>query len=356
MRDQVTTTQVDPAWNWRPDQWAWSPGAGRWSVSLGLPQAPLYFELSTDGVPIGSRYEFWRNLVFYSFDADPPSPETPGTFSARSQCLVGDPAQLYLYRSDPISGNGVPADRSDDRETYVLGLVLEGERRHQQAGETAVTSRAGEFFVFDNRWRSRVEWSRHRALHLSLARADVERTLGGQIPPPDKMLGMLEASRMGQALKAQLRIVTGHMAKANGVERSFLLGQLMQFALFTCENATADLPASGERRTGLLAAALQVIEQNLARPGFDTAAIQAELGCSRATLYRAFAAIDASVADTITRMRVERAKALMARSPNMPIGLVATRCGWYDSATFARAFRRLHGITPSEFRESRSKG
>ncbi len=338
-------------WSWSPQQWAWSPQHARWSLGLGLPKVPVFFDVSTDALPETSRYEMWRSLLYYSFDGDPLGPEAQSSFAARTQCLIGDPAQLLRYRSSAVSGRGLPAAVADDRETYVIGLVIEGERRYEQDGASPVVSRAGEFFLFDNRWHSRVAWSDHRAIQVSVARADLEQRLGGSIPDPATLMRLLEASHMGRALKAQLNLTAAHMAGANEAERTFMLDQLMHLALFTCETATEALAERSPAHGNLFLTALQLIEQNISRPGFDAKALQALMGCSRATLYRAFAEAGASVSETILDLRIARAKAMLARSPEMPVGQIAARSGWYDNASFARAFRRREGISPSEFRE-----
>lgn len=338
-------------WSWSPEQWSWTTHHARWSLGLGLPKVPVFFDVSTDGLPQASRYEVWRNLLYYSFDSDPLAPEAQAAFAARTQCLIGDPAQLLRYRSSAVSGRGLPAAVADDRETYVIGVVIEGERRYDQDGASPVVSRAGDFFIFDNRWYSRVAWSDHRAIQLSVARADLEQRLGGSIPEPATLMQLLESSQMGKALKAQMHLTARFMAGATEAERAFMLDQLMQLALFTCETATEAFAERSPAHSDLFLSALQLIEQNISRPGFDARALQAQLGCSRATLYRAFAEVGTSVSNTITELRIARAKAMLARSPDMPVGHVAARSGWYDNASFARAFRRREGMSPREFRE-----
>lgn len=338
-------------WTWSPSQWLWSPDHLRWSLGLGLPKAPVFFDVSTDPVPPAARYEMWRTLLYYSFEGDPLTPDVARDFSARTQCVISDPVQLLRYRSSAVSGHGLPADRANDRETYTIGIVIEGERIYEQEGCAPVTSRAGDFFVFDNRWPSRVSWSDHQAIQVSVARAEIERRLGGRVPEPEVMTRAMGACRMGAVLKAQMSLAAQAMAEASEAERDFLLTQLMQLALYACETATANLGERAPSRRDLLTSALSVIEQNLASPGLDAKLLQARLGCSRATLYRAFAKTGTSVSDTIARARMERAKALLAGSPDMPIGIVAARSGWYDSASFARAFRRHAQASPSEFRE-----
>lgn len=338
-------------WSWTPDEWAWTPENLRWTLELGMPKAPVFFDVSTDPMPPDSRYEMWSTLLYYSFEGDPLAPEAAKHFSASARCLITDPVQLLEYRSSAVSGRGLPADRAKDRETYTLGVVVAGERRYEQDGAAPVVSRAGDFFVFDNRWTSRVAWTDHRAVQISVPRADVEQRIGRPIPDPADMMRLLETVPIGHVLKAQMQLAARHAADAGVNEREFLLSQLMQLALFACETATAALPARTPPRRDLLVAARAIIEQNIGRPAFDARALHTQLGCSRATLYRAFAEAGTSVSDMIAQLRVERAKSLLGSAPHMPVNVVAARCGWYDSASFARAFRRHAGISPSAFRE-----
>lgn len=332
--------------------WQWSPELGRWSLVHGLPDTPVYFEIATDAVPAASRYDYWRNLAHYSFDSRPIPAESAAAFTASAQCLVGSRAQLFRYNSDAVSGQGIPAEIADDRETYLVGVVLKGQRDYVEERGGAVSSKAGQFFVFDNRGRSHVDFSAHDAVHISLPRIELERMLGGAIPSPDEMCRALEMSRMGPALKSQLGLIAGHMAAANAVERAFLLSQATQMAFFTCETATAELQ-SRKRATpeDLRSLAISVIEQELTSPDLSVSRLLEQLGCSRATLYRAFAGIEGGVSGVISALRIDRAKAIIARSPEMPVSVVAARCGWYDSASFARAFKRHAGLSPSEYRE-----
>lgn len=337
--------------SWSSEIWSWSPEHVRWTLDLGLPTAPVFFEVSTDQFPVEARYDSWRKLLYYSFEGDPLPEGAAQAFTARTSCLISDPVQLVSYSSSAVSGRGVPADRADDRETYTLGVVEEGERRYEQEGARPAVSRPGEFFVFDNRWHSRVTWSDHAAVQLSVRRADLEQRIGGAIPEPVEMMALLEAAEMGQMLKGQIRLAAKHMAGMRENEREFLLAQLLQLTMFACETATAANAYHAPQRRDLWSAAITLIERNLGRPAFGAKALQSQLGCSRATLYRAFAEKSTSVSEQIANMRVARAKVMLSASPDMPINIVAARCGWYDSASFARAFRRHTGLSPSGFRE-----
>lgn len=51
----------------------------------------------------------------------------------------------------------------------------------------------------------------------------------------------------------------------------------------------------------------------------------------------------------LTRLRMERARELL-RATRLPLGDVARACGYADAASFAAAFRRQVGATPSRYR------
>lgn len=58
--------------------------------------------------------------------------------------------------------------------------------------------------------------------------------------------------------------------------------------------------------------------------------------------------------DILGRMRVERAKALLADS-SLRIGDVAEQVGYVDVAHFSKSFKRLEGMTPGEYRDTLGK-
>lgn len=54
---------------------------------------------------------------------------------------------------------------------------------------------------------------------------------------------------------------------------------------------------------------------------------------------------DETVNDFVTRVRVERAAALLKTSPTMSITEIAALCGFRSAAVFSRAFKRYFGLT-----------
>jgi AraC family transcriptional regulator len=76
-----------------------------------------------------------------------------------------------------------------------------------------------------------------------------------------------------------------------------------------------------------------------------------EAGVHPAHLARAFrAAYSCSVGEFVRRARVERACERLRR-PGASLGRVASDLGFYDQSHFTRTFKRLVGLTPSQFVE-----
>ena len=71
---------------------------------------------------------------------------------------------------------------------------------------------------------------------------------------------------------------------------------------------------------------------------------------SRRQLQRCFSELEGeSFRDCLTRVRMERA-ADMLRTGRLPVRRVAHAVGYQQPAQFAKAFRRHHGTSPTEYR------
>jgi AraC family transcriptional regulator, positive regulator of tynA and feaB len=105
-----------------------------------------------------------------------------------------------------------------------------------------------------------------------------------------------------------------------------------------------------ENGPGLFAAAQALIDRHLCSRHLNPELVARHLGCSRAHLYRVFAAHGVTVGDYIREARLRRAHALLASDTNRSerIGDIAFRSGFDDPVHFARLFRCRFGITPRE--------
>ena len=136
----------------------------------------------------------------------------------------------------------------------------------------------------------------------------------------------------------------------------------------TALDATVDLATSVLRcelgmriedeanNAGMFAAAQTFIKRHLTSPRLNPELIARHLHCSRAHLYRVFAARGEAVADYVRERRLESARGLLARgsASKEQIGEIAFRCGFEDPVHFTRVFRQRFGLTPSELRSGNS--
>ena len=53
----------------------------------------------------------------------------------------------------------------------------------------------------------------------------------------------------------------------------------------------------------------------------------------------------------ISAIQMEKAGNLLTESPDMPIVDVALKCGFDEASSFTHTFKRIYGITPSQYRE-----
>jgi AraC-like DNA-binding protein len=108
-------------------------------------------------------------------------------------------------------------------------------------------------------------------------------------------------------------------------------------------------PATIRHRTSLYEDAVAIVETEFAvELSLDD--IARRVASSRRQLQRAYAEIGGTTfREHLTRVRMERAAELLARR-GLTVREVAHRVGYRQPAQFAKAFRRHHGVAPSDYR------
>jgi AraC-like DNA-binding protein len=108
-------------------------------------------------------------------------------------------------------------------------------------------------------------------------------------------------------------------------------------------------PATVALRSSLYDDAVAIVEHEYASDlGLDD--IARRVASSRRQLQRAYAEVgNTTFREQLTAVRMERAAELLARS-SVTVREVAHRVGYRQPAQFAKAFRRHHGVAPSDFR------
>ena len=108
-------------------------------------------------------------------------------------------------------------------------------------------------------------------------------------------------------------------------------------------------PATKRHRASLYEEAAAIVELEFAtQVSLDD--IARRVACSRRQLQRSFAEIaQTSFRTHVTAVRMRKAAELLSERP-MTVREVAHRVGYRQPAQFAKAFRRHHGLAPSDFR------
>ncbi len=112
-------------------------------------------------------------------------------------------------------------------------------------------------------------------------------------------------------------------------------------------------PATVQLRSSLFADAVEIVDREFARDlALDD--IARRVASSRRQLQRAYAEIGGTTfREYLTGVRMDRAAELLVRR-TVTVREVAHSVGYRQPAQFAKAFRRHHGVAPSDFRASRA--
>ncbi|MFJ9012501.1 helix-turn-helix domain-containing protein [Streptomyces canus] len=116
-------------------------------------------------------------------------------------------------------------------------------------------------------------------------------------------------------------------------------------------DAMDSLPAESRRRTLTLRIQAYIRDQ-LHDPDLTPATVAAAHHISTSYLHRLFQDHETTVSGWIRRLRLERARELLAdpARSDVPVHLVAVRAGFEHHPVFTRAFRAAYGMSPRDYR------
>jgi LacI family transcriptional regulator len=146
-------------------------------------------------------------------------------------------------------------------------------------------------------------------------------------------------------------------AEAMGDQAAIMLHDLMEgrSAPLKIEVHSASIierqsTATMHARSPEIASAVRFIRENFSRP-ITVAHVADHIGASLSTLERGVKeALGRTPHQELLRLRHAAAIDFLANS-EIPMKLIARRCGFTDSKHFSAAFRAAHGLSPSEYRE-----
>lgn len=300
---------------------------------------PVRF-FSTDDVAPHQRHDLWRSQGWPSIGQLLESTAEPD-FSARSQMLVLTDTTVTLGRYGTQTVHRTPAlIRQTPVDHLHVAIPLDADLR-----TTGGTARAGTTIVIDlaQEWRHHAPEGRMVTIAVPRARA-LEHGID-----PGAVHGTLLPSNAATLLREHALQMIAQAEQLPAAAAYRLAGTVVDLvAVALLANHRSALPTEAAVDEVLRQRASRMILSSLTQPWLDAGHLAGALGISRSRLYRLFAD-KGGVQRTIRRERLLAASAALISS-TMTIGEVAARFRFGDTAHFARAFRAMFGMSPSEWR------
>lgn len=309
----------------------------------------VWLHRSTQEVPKRDRFDFCRTLPTGSHLERPL--DARGDFCAEFRCTTTpDGIDFGKIAIDACVSRFGPSAAVDD--AFVdIGMINAGTMHIRHGRDRTLVLHAGMAPVlFDAARPMTTRTSRSDVAYLRLPRAAVVAALGGDAVPRGMAVRPLVPGALTSQLGACLERVQRCVARSGGevVDALRTARALALVALAGARGAGHHWP--GELDVALYRAACHQLVQQVSNPRVTVDSVAAALGCSRAQLYRLFAARGETVAGRLREARMQRAAEWLVSQPRMAVGAVASCCGYSEPIAFDRAFRRRFGMTPTDWR------
>jgi AraC family transcriptional regulator, positive regulator of tynA and feaB len=309
-------------------------------------------EVTTDGIAPAERLSYWREVVLRRMEPVKALGEDR-PFRGRVRRIIGLDAELIEHTSDAVlavrTSQRCRKDACDDVSIDLMLDCVSATLDH--GGERDV--RHGDLPIIDYAKPVQVVRSRHRTVGIILSRQRVREVVGDDL---SVLAGRRVPARgIGALLQSHLRLTLDEAAHMSPAERIAAVGAAVDMALAAlAAECRGDARAvdTGQHDDGFHYAACRLIEHHCADPDLTPDMVAAALGCSRASLYRAFFRHGAGVAEVIWATRLDRTWRMLTSSSHrgLRVSEIAARCGVLEQATFNRMFKRRYGLTPREAR------
>lgn len=302
--------------------------------------------ISTGGLAPREQYDYWRSL-FPNVDIQVPRAVARTGFRGSLTQLAGEDGVLFNAFEAGASVNRFRASPAES--LFCVTLLRAGRVEFTDArGSSLVTT--GGLFLLDHSRPVVTQNSLYAFSHLMLPRQLVLDALGGD-PLSSEGLLRLDGDRLAPFLFSQLELLSAHGSRLEERERLAAIRAAVDLSFALLQGRLPRAPDVGAgAEEGLFAAAKLYIRRHAHEPSLTAELVAASVGCSRARLYRLFAARGVGVFELIRETRLERGRRRLAEQPLAPVHVIAAECGFSDPPTFNRAFKRRFGMSPSEWR------
>jgi AraC-like DNA-binding protein len=325
-----------------------------WDVIIAGAMGMINF--STDDFRPHERFDHWcevraRSLFGVTISLDR---EHRADFRGRFSAVAVNGAILSNMRASPYLVSRGAADISHaSSDSLCIYQQTGGASWFNSAGEGEFRITAGELAISHSDLPyTTAPTSAHgfdlRILKIPLAGRDMFARPAQGLPPAL----LRDNPRLQTAIAASLAELVSASAENPDADFNQDVDHLAQLALLARNRVAPGSPQTrAALRFGFLKAAINMLAQNLHRPGLSPLGVATELGISVRQLHLLFEPTGRSFARTLMAMRLAEARRMMLGvMSSRPVADVAYACGFDSMATFYRVFRQTHGMTPNELR------
>ena len=326
----------------------------RGACMAGPPRAIcVYEEIDTASLEAPDRFALWRDTGRLPMTPEPPDAESRRRFHICLRRLSGPSGRFTDLTASPMELRREKSHYVRDGLDMVSFTLMLGPRvRHQFGrGRDPIVVQPGHIFVKDFAQPATAWWeTSFRSLNVHIPRLTVEMAVGNKV---EHLHGtVLSDAGLSSMLEAQLLKLANIAPRLQDRVRAAALDASIELAVSVLRCELGARIEDEANYAGVFAAAQIFIKRHLTSPHLNPDLIARHLRCSRAHLYRVFAAHSETVANYVRELRLQRAYDLLARQSahKEQIGEIAYRVGFEDPVHFTRMFRHRFGLTPSELR------
>jgi AraC-like DNA-binding protein len=236
--------------------------------------------------------------------------------------------------------------RHDGPERVVFVLHDGGPGRYLHEGRMRTLDRGG-LYVTD--LNSRYSYTRPGDGTARIVQ--IERSaLGMTVEQVQSAAGRLIASPLYGLLRAHIAELCASAPRLSRTGESATVATATAALAGSLLRTTTEVTSAVELHRYLVQRVLAFMTINFAYAELSADIIAREHHVSKRHLFKVWSTQPESLAETLVRIRLEKAKGLLTSGPSLPVGAVAHYCGFTDASHFSRRFRQAYGVSPVHYR------
>ena len=235
--------------------------------------------------------------------------------------------------------------RSDPRGTCELLIPLAG-RAWVEQGAAAAELRPGDMAICDvDRPFTFAHDGNFRSIAFIAPRQDV----AVRSPAAFRRAQMFDSgSGLGRVIHTMVTTLQEEHVRLSETTFDITCDRLLDLVCLAAEGDTAGAPAA--HRDLVESDIRRYVRQHAHQSDLDVTVVAKALGWSDRYVQQILQAAGTTVRDLIRHERLQLARVRLAHAGNSSISQIARACGFSSHSTFATAFRKEFGVTPSDAR------